>query len=88
MATEEETRLDNRQLPFYFPPLQEVKDPLRKILEEYSGIPPGQVLDHLWRVVCSGVICTLFCTLTRINRESVPGMFIHILVLDNGDLRT
>jgi hypothetical protein len=88
MATEETTRLDTRQLPYYLPQLQEVKDPLRKILEEYSGIPPSQVLDHLWRVVCSKFICTLSCALTCINRGSVPGTFIHIHVLDSGDLRT
>lgn len=42
---------DPRELPWYKTDFEEVPEPGKTILEEYSKIPPDQVLQHVKAVV-------------------------------------
>lgn len=43
--------MDPHLLPWYEPDLYEVSEPARTILENYSQISPGQVVEHVKKVV-------------------------------------
>lgn len=42
---------DPRELPWYKTDFEEVPEPAKTILEDYSKIPPDQVLQHVKAVV-------------------------------------
>lgn len=42
---------DPHQFPWYEPELNEAPESAKTLLEKYSKIPPGQVVDHVKKVV-------------------------------------
>jgi len=42
---------DPKELPWYEPKINDVPEPAKTILENYSKFPPGQVLQHVMDVV-------------------------------------
>lgn len=48
----EEHLARSTKLPWYCPDFEyKLKPPFRKLLEEWSGIPPNDVVAHIYRVV-------------------------------------
>lgn len=44
---------DPKELPWYEPNIDNIPEPAKTILENYSKIPPEQVLQHVMGVVSS-----------------------------------
>lgn len=42
---------DREKLPWYAPDLEEVPEPAKTLLEKYSKIPPGELLQHVKTIV-------------------------------------
>ena len=57
-------------MPRYIKDIEEDITPARKLLEEYSKVPPDQVVGHIHAVVCLPTIASLFLFLA--SRPSHP----------------
>lgn len=71
MATSEnndiEVKNDPRdKMPRYIKDIEEDITPARKLLEEYSKVPPDQVVGHIHAVVCLPAIFLYFSSLPPI----------------------
>ena len=51
IATDDELRSRSRDVVWYQKDLDEVPENARRLLEQYSNIPPGQVKEHVYAVV-------------------------------------
>ena len=51
MAANNDTSLPERNRGWYQDDLTEVNEPIRRLLEDYSKIPSGEVVKHVNKVV-------------------------------------